>query len=622
MSLVSFSNVTKYFGSDLILDHVSFSVNKGEKVALIGANGTGKTTILKILLGEEEFTLVPKEDAPGSVSILGNIKIGYLSQNAITNINNTVKEELSLVFTSNIELINEFNEIVKKMTSAPHDNKYQNRYNALLTEIENTDAYNYEYKIGEYVSRFNFDLDILDKQISTLSGGEKMKVAFIKLLLFNYDLLLLDEPTNHLDISTIEWLENYLKTYSGTIFFVSHDRYFLNQIATAVLEVENNKTTFYNTGYDNFLALKKSHYETLLKLSVKEEKIMEKYQKFIDFYMPKSRFASRAKDREKKLNKLKANHVTPTKGPNKNIKFDLGGGNLKTKQLLEFKEIQIGYDHQIVPTFSFDLYGQDRIAVCGDNGIGKTTFIKSLLSEIPLLGGSIRQIRKLTFGYIKQTDYDFRKPISAISFLKERYPIRLESELRNALGRFLFRNEEVFKDVSKMSNGEQKRLSLCALSLSSYDVLLLDEPTNHLDMVTKECLIDSLKSYSGAIIFVSHDRYFINELATGVLYFNKQQSIFNEGNYDDLRLKLDKIDELKTIDEVEEKLKPKAAAPKLSNNKILEYQKRLQEIEEEIEYLDNLLLEDFEDYKKVEQISEDKARLEDEYFQIMHILEN
>ena len=621
MSLISFSNVSKYYGTEEILDHISFNINLKEKVALIGQNGTGKTTIFKLILKEIMPTLLPKEDKPGEISILGNTSIGYLNQNAITNINNTVYEELLLPFKETIKLEKEINSYD---SSSLNDEESINKYNELIEKFEKLRGYTYLNEIKEMVSKFSFPLDILDRKVSSLSGGERMKIAFIKILLFNYDVLLLDEPTNHLDISTIEWLESFLKDYKGTILFISHDTYFISNLATKILELENHKVTTYNTTYENYLTLKKERYEYLLKEAKKEEIEIAKLKRFIEFYMPKPRFTSRAKDRVKKLEKIEKNRVEVPQNSEKDIKFKLDGGNLSYKQVLEFKDVTVGYDKPLIKPFSFTLYGQDNLAIVGDNGIGKTTLIKTIIKEIKPLSGEIKELRKVTYGYIKQNDFEFKENISALEFLKSRYPNKLEKELRNTLGRFYFRSDEVFKSTSSMSNGEKMRLLLSDLSLSSYDILLLDEPTNHLDMATKNSLIDALSNYKGIIIFISHDRYFINQLATSILYLSKDKSIYLEGNYDTLKEHLSKVSSLNTIsiNELNNKItKTKEVKPKLSNNKINEINKEIKDIEKKISEIDLELESDFTSYTEYDSLNKEKATLEDRYLELLNILE-
>ena len=628
MSLISFSNVTKYYSTELILDHISFEINKGERVALIGSNGNGKTTIFKLILKEEEPTLVAKEDKVGDISVLNGTKIGYLNQNAITNINNTVKEELMLSFSKILAKLDYFNEFTKKLE---YDRREETllKYNELLDELNEINAFNLDYKIDEYLSRFNFPLALKDKRISSLSGGERMKIAFIKILLGNYDVLLLDEPTNHLDISTIEWLENFLKNYNGTLFFISHDRYFLEALSTKIIDLENHKTTVYNVGYDTYLEQKELMYQQHLAQFQKEEEEMARLRKFIEFYMPKPRFVGRAKDRVHKFARLQENHVNAPVKENKEIKFRIDGGNLKNKGLLEINNLEVGYNGKsLLPPINLTIYGKDRIAIVGDNGIGKTTFIKTILNNIESISGSYRHLRELKIGYIKQNDYFFDSSLDCLGYLGTKHPKLTERELRTALGRFLFRKEDVFKNCALLSNGEKMRLVLCDLTLNEYDLLILDEPTNHLDMVTKECLLESLKGYNGAIIFISHDRYFINSLADYVLYLSKDLVLLNEGSYDDLKEKLSSIESKNNEDlqGFQEKTVIKEPTKKvqksgLSNNKIKAIEERISLIENEIATLEQVINDSNSTYIEINEAQEKKDKLEEEYLVLLEQLE-
>lgn len=617
MSIITFTNVSKYFGSDLILDHVSFNINLKERVALIGNNGTGKTTIFKLILKELEPSLLPKEDKPGEISILSNLKIGYLDQNAITNIENKVYEELLLAFKETLEIENKINQF-KNI----EDNLEE--YNKLIELFEKKHGYTYQNEIKDMISRFSFPESILEKQIKELSGGERMKIAFIKILLFNYDVLLLDEPTNHLDISTIEWLESFLSSFKGTLFFISHDSYFIDKLATKVIELENKKVTVYNVDYKHYQELKREKYESLIKQVKKEEALIARYKRFIEFYKPKPRFVSRAKDREKKLAKLEKNRAELPPNSKKQIKFTLEGGNISSRQLLEFENVEVGYDVPLNKPFSFLLYGQDHLAVLGDNGVGKTTLIKSIIKEIPLLKGKIKELRPIKYGYIKQNDFVFEENLTALEFLKKNHPLKTEKELRNILGNFLFSGDDVFKNVLNMSNGEKMRLILSSLSLKEYDILLLDEPTNHLDLMTKDSLIDSLLNFKGCLIFISHDRYFINRLANKVLYISKDITCFIDGDYDDLKKYLERLKSIKplTLKEIEENLKKEIPIKeKLSNNKINELKKELSEIEQELEALDEKINDDFTSYTEFDELNEKKDTLEARYLEILELLD-
>lgn len=617
MSIITFTNVSRYFGSDLILDHISFNINLKERVALIGNNGTGKTTIFKLILKELEPSLLPKEDKPGEISILSNLKIGYLDQNAITNVENKVYDELLLAFKETLEIENKINQF-KNI----EDNLEE--YNKLIELFEKKHGYTYQNEIKDMISRFSFSTSVLEKQVKELSGGERMKIAFIKILLFNYDVLLLDEPTNHLDISTIEWLETFLSSFKGTLFFISHDSYFIDKLATKIIELENKKVNVYNVDYKHYQELKREKYESLLKQVKKEEALIGRYKRFIEFYKPKPRFVSRAKDREKKLAKLEKNRAELPLNSKKQIKFTLEGGNIASRQLLEFENVEVGYEYPLNKPFSFLLYGQDHLAVLGDNGVGKTTLIKSIIKEIPLLKGKIKELRPIKYGYIKQNDFIFEDNLTALDFLKKNHPLKTEKELRNILGNFLFSGDDVFKNVLNMSNGEKMRLILSSLSLNEYDILLLDEPTNHLDLMTKDSLIDSLLKFKGCLIFISHDRYFINRLANKVLYISHDLTAFIDGDYDDLKKYLERLKSIKplTIKEIEENLKREIPIKeKLSNNKINELKKELSEIEQELETLDEKINDDFTSYTEFDELTERKDTLEARYLEILELLD-
>lgn len=621
MSLISFSNVSKSFGTDLLLDHISFNINLGEKVALVGPNGIGKSTIFKLILKEELPILMPREDKVGAISILGGTNIGYLSQQAISNINNTVYEELKGVFKETLKELDTLNEMSNNL-STPEDIE---KYNDFLEYLNEKQAFSIESKIKGYISKFHFEKEILNKKISTLSGGERIKIAFVKLLLEKHDVLLLDEPTNHLDISTIEWLEEYLKNFKGTVLFISHDRYFLNTVADKILDLDNKKVTTYNLCYDDYLKEKELRFQQELAQFQKEEEEMERLRKFIEYFMPKPRFVGRAKDRVHKLERLQENHINKPTKENRSINLNLDSTNLKNKRLMTFENLSAGYNSKpLFNPFDFVLFSNYRLAIVGDNGIGKTTLIKTIMGEFPQTSGEIIRHRDLKIGYIKQNDYDLSGYENCFEYLKSKYPNKLDKELRTALGSFLFRKDEVFKPCSVLSHGEQMRLVLCGLSLSNYDILILDEPTNHLDLVVKECLLNALKNYSGAIIFISHDRYFINELASYTLYLSKNLTYLTEGTYDDLKYELDSkniILEEATTTPVEEKNKPNVTKnSKLSNNKRNQYLSRLEEIEKRIEAIDMELTQDI-DYTKINELTDEKGILEEEYLEISSILE-
>ncbi len=636
MSLVSFNNVSKYYGSDLILDHISFVINKNEKIALIGNNGEGKTTILKLLLKEELPTLISKEDKPGEISIIKNLKIGYLNQNLISDLNNTVIEELLLAFKNTIKKEQELNEFLKILNANPNDLKLIEKYNNLLEEFKELRGYTYKSDIKNYLARFNFDESYYNKKISTLSGGERMKIGFIKLLLFNYDLLLLDEPTNYIDVSSIEWLENFIKLYKGTVLYISHDIYFIKETANKILELNNHKLTTYNTNYANYIKLKEERYKNLLKESKKQDEEIEKLQRFITFYKPKPRFVSRAKDKEKKLEKILNNKVIIEKENHKNINIKLSSNNLTNKEILNVKDLVVGYDNKaLLKSISFDLYSNDKLAIMGDNGIGKSTLLKTIAKKINQISGDVIYKRKLNIGYFEQFDIDQKYyTYTIIEYLRSQNIDVNDNNLRAALGKLYFKGDDINKNISLLSNGEKKRVMLCDLTLKTYDLLLLDEPANHLDLDTKESLINSLKNYNGAIIFISHDRFFVNEIANKLLFLTNKNNYYIDGNYDDFLLQKEKLDNIynkeknhevkikQEFQNVELQNDNQTNKSKLSKNSINKINNEIKEIEIKLKEIEDFLNNaNYNDYERIKKLQEEKNELEEKYVTYLEDLE-
>ena len=615
MSLITLNNVSKLYGNELILDHISLQINRGEKIALVGKNGEGKTTILKLILGEIKPSLMPKENNSGEIAILNNLKIAYLDQNIIKNPSLSAREELYDAYQDIFVQLNEYNSLVNRPNLTEEEIIYLNN---LLTNLVNLDAFNLDKKINNFFKQFHLPLSYLNRQISTLSGGEQMKIAFIKILLNDYDVLLLDEPTNHLDIASIEWLEDYLKADDRTLLFVSHDRYFLNAVANKIFDLENKKVTTYHLSYDDYLLEKQTRYQNALKQYEKDLAKKARLEKFITYFMPKPRFASRAKDRVHKLAKLEKSMQKPVKN-NEKIHLSLSDNALKNKQIIEFKDVVVGYETPLIAPFSFLMFSSDRLAIIGQNGVGKTTLIKTIFGEIRPLSGEINYKRKLSIGYIKQNNHEVIDG-TLFSYLKNLYPFRFDQEIRHALGAFLFEQDDVYKNVKSLSNGERMRLYLAGLTLTNYDLLLLDEPTNHLDLITKECLLDALKKYRGAIIFISHDRYFINSLATHSLSLSKTKTILNEGSYDDLKdlisFKETKVDNILTKKEsINTKSTLSHNRRKACLNKMLELENEIKNLEIEREALSDKA------YARYNEINSLIKQKEDEYLEILTILD-
>ena len=374
--LLNVQGVTKEFSGERLFEPVSFIVRDHDRTAIIGPNGTGKSTLIKILLGQEEAT-------SGQVIISKNVKIGYLSQDVIENPDNTLYEEALSVFRPLMEEEKKLSELSLKISENPDDTSLLNEYSKRQEVFEANDGYNYKYKIDMILNMFSFQHDSYDRKISTFSGGEKTRVAFAKLLLMNPDILILDEPTNHLDIISIEWLEDYLSSYQGAVLFVSHDISFVKRLADHILDSDNHVYTMYNTNYDNFAKMKKDNYENALSQFKAQEEEKAKLERFITFYMPKPRFASRARDREKKLARLEANSIKdPTLREKRNLSIGLKGEIREGKKLIDFNNVSVGYEKPLISDITFTLFGRDHLAVMGANGIGKSTFGKVLLNEL------------------------------------------------------------------------------------------------------------------------------------------------------------------------------------------------------------------------------------------------
>ena len=604
-----------------LFSNASFSLNETDRMAIVGANGTGKSTLLKMLVQQEDITPNLSDGTKGTIVFSKGTTVGYLSQDVIDSLDHTLREETLLVFQNLIEMEKRLKILSEEVATQPENQKKAEQYGKLLNEFEHLGGYEYNYRIAMMLSKFGFNEDVMDRPIRSFSGGERVKIAFAKLLLIEPDVLLLDEPTNHLDVSTIDWLENYLKNYHGAILFVSHDRYFINNIANKVLELENQVFTLYQGNFDQYLLQKQSRYEQMLKAYNLQQKEIEKINRFINFYKPKPRFTSRVKDREKKLSHMEK--LSKPQEANKKINFHFEGQIRSDKKILYFDQCVVGYDKPLSSPFSFYLFGNDKLAIIGDNGTGKTTLLRSILKEIRLLSGEIKQLMPLKIGYIKQNDFDFITDETLVEYFIQQYPRMGERNIRNHLAKFAFTNDEVFKSLSVLSGGEKMRLLLAKIVLENYDVLILDEPTNHLDLLTRESLIFAMQEYEGCLIFVSHDRYFIDSIANKILYFSNSQSYFHEGNYETFKTQIGEINKQKT--EINEKKNTTFSASGLSNNQKEKLEKRLKQIEEKVTLLkqEQWKEENYMDYIKMQKLEAEIKELEIEYENLlMKLLEN
>lgn len=636
MYLLSATGILKEFQGEPLTSPLTFNIDENEKIALIGSNGCGKSTLIKMLIGE-------LEPDKGHVTLSKNCTIGYLSQSVISDLSHTLYEEAEEVFKPLMEEEKFLEDLCEKIAEDPSNTELLDTYSHREPLFREKDGYNFRYKIRLILNYFKFKEEDYNRPITSFSGGERMKIAFAKLLLLNPSLLILDEPTNHLDISTIEWLEEYLKSYKGAILFVSHDRYFINSLATRVLEIEKRKLESYSGNYDKYAAEKKVRYESQLKLYLKEEKQKQKLEWFIKFYMPKPRFVSRAHDREKKLARLEKTRVEkPTEVKNK-VHIDFQGKLRVGKRVFETKELAVGYDKPLISDIEFSFFGGDKLAIMGDNGSGKTTFIKTLLGKIKPYSGKICFYDNFNIGYLPQDGLLIRSNKTVLDYFRDLFPLLSLQEVYNTLGAFDFSREDDEKIVDNLSGGEKMRLVLSTLVEQKYDILVLDEPTNHLDMMTKEELIEAIGKYKGSIIIISHDRSFVDNLCNCLLYFENNKAYYYQGDYSHFKVVMlddilqEKLDIEKARLEEERKQdtlyhlelekarvkfkddKPLKPRPKLAKNKIEEKMARLERLIGE----DEVKLDDPEyywDQSKLNALQEELDNYNKEYEELMEML--
>ena len=624
--LLNVQGLTKEFSGERLFEPFSFIVREHDRTAIIGPNGAGKSTLIKILLGKEEATT-------GQVIISKNVRIGYLSQDVIENPENTLYEEALSVFRPLMEEEKRLAELSEKISNSPNDEKLLSEYSRRQDAFETSGGYNYKYKIDMILNMFSFHKDSYERKISTFSGGEKTRIAFAKLLLMNPDILILDEPTNHLDIISIEWLEDYLSSYQGAVLFVSHDIAFVKRLADHILDIDNHVYTMYNTNYDNFAKMKKDNYENALQQFKAQEEEKAKLERFITFYMPKPRFASRAHDREKKLARLEANSIKdPTLREKRNLSIGLKGEIREGKKLMDFSSVSIGYDKPLISDISFTLFGRDHLAVMGANGIGKSTFGKVLLNELKPLTGDIRRYFHMSIGVLRQDIRSYSSDETLFEHFRNLYPRMSNEEIYSGLGRYAFTYQESNeKRLCDLSGGELMRIEILHLSLENYDLLLLDEPTNHLDMLSISELVDALNDYEGTLVIVSHDRDFVDKTCNKLLYLYNGKGYYYEGPYEEFKEKQlvkiiqeekEKIDEennakkeeKKTayLEKKEEKIEvKKTRLTRESPEKILEKIDRAEKKKKEL--TDACYLEDnYTDNKKISELESQIAKLDQE----------
>lgn len=534
--LYQISNGAVAFGDDVILHSIDFEIRNTEKIAIVGRNGCGKTTLLKLISGEVEMEKLDSDES-AFIAKAGNPEIGYLKQIAFDDPDVTLEQEVRKCF---VKMDERKAELARAAAELEHDYSDEKvaRYTAMEEAFKDDGGYYYEKEYEVMIRKFGFSDDERKKPIRDFSGGQQTKIAFIKLLLSKPDILLLDEPTNHLDVTTIEWLEGYLKSYPNAVVVVSHDRMFLDNVVDVVYEIEYGTARRYPGNYTNFIARKKENYDKQMKDHIAQQKEIERLQRMVTRFKGKPTKTSMAQSKQKAIDRMVIIEA-PDKYDNKTFHANFQPEKETGNDVLYTSELAIGYDHPL-SVVSLDLKRGEKLGILGGNGLGKSTFLKTIVGKIPALSGEYRFGTNVQIGYFDQQMAMYTSNKTVLDDFWDEYPNLTETEARNALGAFLFSGEDVFKNVNMLSGGEKVRLALCKILKTRPNVLVLDEPTNHMDIVGKETLESMLKDYKGTLIFVSHDRYFVKKVATQLLVFEDGTTNLYQFGYEQYQEKLDR----------------------------------------------------------------------------------
>lgn len=613
--LIQISNGSKFFGEKTLFNHLDFMIEGKEKIALVGLNGVGKTTLLRILLNKEELD-------HGEIHKQNKLSIGYLDQKAFIDYDTSVKDAFNQAIQPILDIQKQMNNLEQSMKTS-NDQRLLERYASLQATFEDMGGYTHEVEMKTLLTRFGFNQEDLSRQISSFSGGQKTRLAFIQMLLSKPDILLLDEPTNHLDISTIEWLEGYLKNYNRAMVIVSHDRLFMDRVCDTVVELEHQRATRYKGNYSSFTKQKEMALERQETLYQNQQKEIERLEVLIEKFRYKKSKAAFAQSKIKYLDRMeKVESVKKTDRTfNAHFKSKVRGG----KQVLTCHDLVIGYDTPLA-TINLEILRSNRIGVVGDNGTGKSTFLKTIVEKLRPLSGEMLLGHQIEIGYFDQELGQFNPLNTVLEELWDAYPDLDRTAIRTVLGQFLFKGEDVFKGISVLSGGEKVRLALAKLLLRNANFLILDEPTNHLDIPAKEALEDALSDYDGTLLFVSHDRYFINKLATSILRFENSAATLTERD----TAVSDRIDEVKANDEKEAR-----KSVYINKKQLIREQEKIekqiagkqQELNDHRElrfdpdyYHDYQKMQDLD--SRIDDIHNDIAHLEERWTQILEALEN
>ena len=587
MIILQANKIERSFAGEVLFDNINLQVDERDRIALVGKNGAGKSTLLKILVGEEEPT-------SGEINKKKDISLSYLAQDSRFESENTIYDEMLHVFDDLRRMEKQLRQMELEMGEKSGEDleKLMSDYDRLSENFRQAGGFTYEADIRAILNGFKFDESMWQMKIAELSGGQNTRLALAKMLLEKPNLLVLDEPTNHLDIETIAWLENYLVNYSGALIIVSHDRYFLDKVATITLDLTKHSLDRYVGNYSRFVELKEQKLATEAKNYEKQQKEIAALEDFVNRNLVRASTTKRAQSRRKQLEKMERldKPEAGKKSANMTFQSEKTSGNV----VLTVENVAIGYDGEVLSEpINLDLRKMNAVAIVGPNGIGKSTFIKSIVDQIPFIKGEKRFGANVEVGYYDQTQSKLTASNTVLDELWNDFKLTPEVEIRNRLGAFLFSGDDVKKSVGMLSGGEKARLLLAKLSMENNNFLILDEPTNHLDIDSKEVLENALIDFDGTLLFVSHDRYFINRVATHVLELSENGSILYLGDYD---YYVDKKAEMEVsqIEEDSTSNQAKEASPvndyqaqKESQKEVRKLMRQIESLEAEIEELES-----------------------------------
>ncbi|WP_455715773.1 ABC-F family ATP-binding cassette domain-containing protein [Anaerosporobacter sp.] len=634
------------FAATTILDNINFEIRDNEKIAIVGRNGCGKTTLLNLIAGNISLSNLDSDEDSG-IYMAGDLKIGFLKQIDFTDNTLSIEEEIMKVYEPILLMKQRMDELVKKMEKDSSE-RILNEYGKLSIQYESLGGYTFRQDMETVFQRFGFLLEDLKKPIIALSGGQQTRVAFVKLLLSKPDILLLDEPTNHLDISTIEWLEGYLKNYNKAVVIVSHDRMFLDRIIDVTYEIEYTHIKRYTGNYSAFIQRKRLDAEKQEKDYIAQQKEIARLQKFVEQWKNTPTKVSMTRSKLKAIEHMEKIEK-PQRFDTKAFHAQFSPRIESHKEVMRIKKLGIGYDH-VLSKVSLDILKGEKIVVIGENGIGKSTLLKTLVGQIPSLEGTYEYGIDVEMGYFEQQMAQYSSEETILDDFWNTYPDMKKTQVRNALGHFLFSQDDVYKKINQLSGGEKVRLALLKIFTRKPNFLILDEPTNHMDIVGKQALESMLRAYTGTVLFVSHDRYFIKEVATAMLAFEKNKVVYYPYGYEEYLVEREKKQEsnlsivekgigrnLKAqvcvggaisnysedvLETVKKSVNPGKEEAK-KNRQIAKLEERIAICEEKIEVLkEECMKEEYvADYKKLEELTNQIEETEKEWEELMETLE-